>query len=290
MTISVVVKVYDGLVLATDSATTIHLADGSAQVYDFANKTFQLHRQHPIGAMTWGLGAIEGASISTITKDLRRRLMGDSPAHPAWEVDDESYTIEEVVGRAIELFHTELYAPTFSVEGPDEHGNYPTLGLLIAGYSSGSQQAEVWKIEIDTPDSAPTPVEEFSSRDSGWAAFGQPGALMRLFHGVDPFLAGYLASAATVKPINEQTAPLEQVLTAIYEQPAVPPMPFQDAINLAQFMVDTTVGYTRYILGPNTVGGEVEVAGISRHEGFKWVKRKHYFSQSLNPTGAKRES
>lgn len=40
-------------------------------------------------------------------------------------------------------------------------------------------------------------------------------------------------------------------------------------------MVDVTVGYSRYLLGPDLVGGPVEIAGISRHEGFKWVARKH---------------
>lgn len=60
-------------------------------------------------------------------------------------------------------------------------------------------------------------------------------------------------------------------------------MPFADAIQLAKFLVDVTIGYTRYLLGPDTVGGQVELAGISRHEGFKWVMRKHYYSRELNP-------
>jgi hypothetical protein len=68
------------------------------------------------------------------------------------------------------------------------------------------------------------------------------------------------------------------------ERPVViPAMPFADAINFAKYVVDTTVGYTRYVLGPDTVGGQVEVAGISRHEGFKWISRKHYYSPALNP-------
>jgi hypothetical protein len=34
------------------------------------------------------------------------------------------------------------------------------------------------------------------------------------------------------------------------------------------------------------VGGAVDVAVISRGDGFVWLKRKHYFSQELNPTWA----
>ncbi|MDP9398460.1 MAG: hypothetical protein M3P96_11865 [Actinomycetota bacterium] len=54
MTVAVVVQVFDGIVLATDSATTFTLQGGGAQVYNNANKIFHLHRRLPIGAMTWG--------------------------------------------------------------------------------------------------------------------------------------------------------------------------------------------------------------------------------------------
>jgi hypothetical protein len=44
-----------------------------------------------------------------------------------------------------------------------------------------------------------------------------------------------------------------------------------------------TIGYTHYLLGPDVVGGPVEVAAISRHEKFKWVSRKHYYRNEMNP-------
>ncbi len=61
------------------------------------------------------------------------------------------------------------------------------------------------------------------------------------------------------------------------------PMPIQDAIDLAEFLVHTTVGFTRFKRGAPTVGGPIESAAITKHEGFKWVRRKHYFDRSLNP-------
>lgn len=32
-----------------------------------------------------------------------------------------------------------------------------------------------------------------------------------------------------------------------------------------------------------TVGGELDVATVTKHEGFKWINRKHYYSRELNP-------
>ena len=61
MTIAVSVRVNDGVVLAADSATTL-IGPGSPDggrvlnVYNNANKVFNLLKGAPIGLMTWGLG------------------------------------------------------------------------------------------------------------------------------------------------------------------------------------------------------------------------------------------
>ena len=53
-------------------------------------------------------------------------------------------------------------------------------------------------------------------------------------------------------------------------------------IGRASLRVDCTIGFQRFMPGPDTVGGPVEVAAITKHEGFKWIARKHYFSRGLN--------
>ena len=60
------------------------------------------------------------------------------------------------------------------------------------------------------------------------------------------------------------------------------PAPIQDAIDLARFMVETTKGFIRFAINrPKTVGGEVEIAAITKHEGFNWVQRKHFYPHDL---------
>ena len=48
VTVAVAVKVFDGIVLATDSATTLPLGESAAQVYNGADKLFHLHREYPL--------------------------------------------------------------------------------------------------------------------------------------------------------------------------------------------------------------------------------------------------
>ena len=59
-------------------------------------------------------------------------------------------------------------------------------------------------------------------------------------------------------------------------------MPIQDAIDLARFLAETAAKFTLFSLRAATVGGPIEVAAITKHEGFKWINRKHFFDQHFN--------
>jgi hypothetical protein len=60
-------------------------------------------------------------------------------------------------------------------------------------------------------------------------------------------------------------------------------MPKQDIIELAEALVSITSIERKASTEQATVGGPVDVAFITRHEGFVWIKRKHYFDPRLNP-------
>lgn len=277
VTVAVMVKVFDGIVLAADSATTLtlHGPNGEVvghQVYNSANKVFHLHRGLPVGAATWGLGQVGNGSIASLAKDLRRRLMGADPSHPDWELDPATYTIEGVAQRMLELFFDELFSQLHSAPTPQP------LGFVVAGYGGGSSDSEVWTLSLQDPATRPAAVKLAGGDQSGWAAFAQSDAVNRLFNGYD----GNLVAALTGKV---DAAELTTILHEQHRMAAPAAMPFMDAINLAGFMVDVTAGYSRFLLGPDSVGGPTEVAGISRHEGFKWVSRKHYYNATLNPEG-----
>src|ERR1022692_3646243 len=84
MSIAVIIGVHDGVVLAADSASTLTVgvpqqpgsqpAVGVLNVYDNANKIFNLYKGKPIGCITFGSGRIGNASIATLVKDLRFKL------------------------------------------------------------------------------------------------------------------------------------------------------------------------------------------------------------------------
>jgi hypothetical protein len=271
VTVAVWVKVFDGLVLATDSATTLVTPNGAMQVYNNADKIFHLHRGLPVGAMTWGLGTVGPASISTLSKSFRARLMGRDSHYASWTLDPDAYTVEAVANRAAEMFETAATDVGFT-QWPAQ------LGYLVAGFSAGCDQAEAWLLEFEGSTLRPTPVCVLADSAYGHRAYAQPSPIERLFNGYDKRLEETLKAATG----SGSHATIESLLRAQHMEPVFPGMPLPDAIALARFMVETTAGFTRFKLGADTVGGPVEVASINIHEGFRWISRKHYFTTELN--------
>ena len=145
MTIVVTVKINDGIVLASDSATTFADQQGNAvKIYNNANKVFNLVKGIPIGSLTWGVGGIGAASISTISKDLRRRLTGDDPQHRDWKLDPNGYTMAQVAERARQFIFEELFQKAYGTNPPEGY----FLGYKICGYSAGAPLPELWHFMI----------------------------------------------------------------------------------------------------------------------------------------------
>lgn len=60
-------------------------------------------------------------------------------------------------------------------------------------------------------------------------------------------------------------------------------LPKDELAEMAESLVNLTSFERRVTPDAETVGGPIDVAVISRGDGFIWIKRKHYFSPDLNP-------
>ncbi|MCL2141322.1 MAG: hypothetical protein FWH46_00345 [Methanimicrococcus sp.] len=59
--------------------------------------------------------------------------------------------------------------------------------------------------------------------------------------------------------------------------------PLPDLASVAENLIGLTIFNRRFSQNVETVGGAVDVAAISKGDGFVWVKRKQYFEKDLNP-------
>lgn len=67
-------------------------------------------------------------------------------------------------------------------------------------------------------------------------------------------------------------------------------LPKEEMAAMAEALVDLTSLRRKVDSNLETVGGPVDVAVISKGDGFVWIKRKHYFKPELNPDFPRRKS
>jgi hypothetical protein len=281
LTIAISLKVLDGLVLASDSAATLMQTTnrgqvGVANVYNQANKIFNLRKGLPIGMVVWGQAAIGSSSIELLAKNLRTQLTGAEHAYPERRINKSSYSVADVAQHVFEFMVKENYEPTY-----EDWEKKPPIGFLVAGFSSSGTTAEEYKIIVrDGVCAGPERIREKSACGVSWE--GEPEAISRLLLGYGTGLGEILLQNFSL-PASQVDDALDLIGQRLNIPVLQPGMPFQDAIELARFLVDVSIQWSRFIPGAPSVGGPIEIAAITKHEGFKWVSRKHYFSAELNP-------
>lgn len=274
MTIAIALKVGDGVVLGADSASTMMVQGGVGNVYFNAEKVFNLVKGLPVGVVVAGLGGLAGRSVTSLSRDLRARIKART--HPDYMLDRDGYTVEDLAKMLRRFFYEEHYRAEFAAL-PAETAK-PAMSLLIAGYSAGAAMSEVWAIEVDQAGNCQDPQLMIPKDASGQAQWrGQPEALNRLVNGWSTGVYQRIV-AGGINPDDAlallQSAPNTPLLA--------PGMPLQDAIDLVHYLIDVTAGFVRFAPGPPTVAPPTDSAAITKHEGFRWVRRKHYFSNELN--------
>jgi hypothetical protein len=85
--------------------------------------------------------------------------------------------------------------------------------------------------------------------------------------------------------INEFTNSNQEIKKKEYIVPlvrAIASLEKEDLIDVAESLISLTSLKRRMTFAEESVGGPVDVAVISKGDGFIWIKRKHYFDPSLN--------
>lgn len=264
MTICVSVKTRQGLVLGTDSMSTITAAvDGQIRVvktYSNARKLAQIG-DLPIGVFTYGAGNLGERSIYGLIVEFCRQV-------------ERSETVQGIAERLITFIQPE-YHRHYGDKSEDH-----ILGLYIAGYSPDSVLPEEWSIEF--PKAAqPVLVQGAHQFGVNWRAIDLP--FMRLYKGYDIRILPMLLSKMRDKGASEETLQtIVQSFSEIFQenalslQVAIDAMPIQDAINFAVYVLQTTIGYTTFEFGTPSCGGDLQVAIISEDAGFRWVSEPIY--------------
>ena len=259
MTVLISVKINDGVVMAADSASSF----ANGMIYTNSRKIVNIHEGLPVGVMVTGAGGIGSESIDTLLKDLRRRFNGDDSLRTSWKLDTDDYSVQSIATRLRQFLFEEKSVA---------HGATTWTKLRLCGYSAGRPLAEVWEVSLMGAD-CPPPVCIQNEQEFGLRWDGEYEALDRLVFG----LGTRFNEFAVKHGLSEmQAAELrEKLVPDLYELLFVEAMPIQDAVDLARYLAETTIGFIKYSVSrPKTVGGPIEIAAITKHEGFQWVQQR----------------
>lgn len=86
-----------------------------------------------------------------------------------------------------------------------------------------------------------------------------------------------------LKEFNEGTAHYREHNHVQPIMSIVTVLPKDELAEMAESLVNLTSFKQKISMDIETVGGPVDVAVISKGDGFIWIKRKHYFKAEYNP-------
>ena len=259
MSLGVAIKGAEGVVLAADCRVTLSARVPNRQTilvhYDNATKLLNFSKPHDfVGAVTYGLG-----------------LIGQRTAHsylPEFELMLPKNRIQ--VGDFAKQL-SDFFMERWRESNPPPNYTGPGVTFLIGGYDEEEPYGKVFALEIP---GSPTPQPRNEGRDDfGMTWGGQLEIVSRLIHGYDPmFLSAVREKLGLDEPAIEQL--VKDVRSALEFRIPYNILPLQDCIDLATFLIRTTMTAQRLAATVRGVGGLIEVAVITRTRGLEFIQRK----------------
>jgi hypothetical protein len=251
MSLGIVFKGPEGIVLAADSRVTLQaiLAGGPQQVaiqasYDNATKLLRVNQQNYVGVVTYGIGAIGQQQPRTAQSFI-----------PEFEAELSAAGVErlgtdEFATKLSEFFVRQWNLHMQGVQIPGD------MEFLVGGYDKGQPYGRVFEFKIPND---PTPREQ--NQDTFGITFGgQTETTARLLQGFDSRVIQVAATALKLNP--QQLATLEHDLRA------------RIGVDLSIFLIRATIEIQSLSVGIRGVGGSIDVATITRTDGFKAIQQK----------------
>ena len=264
MSLGVVIKGPEGVVLAADSRVTLQAQQKGGPIlpvnFDNATKLLSFSGSHCyVGAVTYGVAVISLRTANSFMPEFELAL-----GEKRLKVLEYSKKLSE--------FFLQRWKETVpkDYKGPD-------MMFIVGGYDSDAAYGKVFLLGIP---SNPEPVEQNPGDNSfGMTWGGQLEIASRLVHGFDPALIDIILDT-----VNLDEQQIEEVRKALREHLEFPIpygiLPLQDCVDLATFLIRSTMTAQTLAIGIRGVGGPIDVATITRTEGLEYVQRKTIHGES----------
>lgn len=260
MSIGLVIKGPEGLVLAAESRITLEMRNAQGAItnsvtYDNAHKVLAFGNQGSphayVGVVTYGLGGIGLRSAYSFIPEFQSTL-------PTTRLTVDAFA------QALSTFFMQQWTSS----NPPTPYQGPSMTFVIGGFNQGDPYGRVYVVDIPR---APTPLEQHPN------SFGLTWGGQREI--VDRLVSGYDARALTLaqQTLNLTPQQVQQLSAALGPLQLLMPfdyMPIQDCVDLAVLFIRTTIEAQRLTVTIRGCGGPIDIATITRNEGFRFIQQK----------------
>lgn len=271
MSLAIVFKGPEGIVLAADSRVTLNATtkiNGKdylfPSTYDNATKlltpSLQTMQTH-VGAVTYGAGAIGQTAPRTahsFLPEFDARLIKEGV---------QRLSVEEFSIRFGAFFMEQWNAlmPASYKSAPNEN-----MIFVLGGFDENSVYGRVFQLSIP---SNPIPQElNAGAGEFGLVYGGQAEFSARLLNGYDDQLIRI--AKKTLSLTDDKEKELLEALKALATGIPFQFLPLQDCVNLSIFLIRTTITLQTWQVGIRGVGGYIDVGTITQTEGYLPVQQK----------------
>lgn len=256
MSLGVVIKGTEGLVLAAESRLTLQVtpAGGTPLFVNFDNATKVLAFKEPhryVGAVTWGAAAIGLRTVHSFLPELESGLPQTRLSVPDFAKELSDFFLAQ---------WKHLMNPSYSG---------PPITLVVAGFDEGDPYGRIFEINVPY---APEPNERNPHPEFGITWGGQREFVDRILQGYDGRLPSIIDD--TLGAGSPQSTQIQQKLQVLQMQVPLQAMALQDCVDFAIFMIRTTIAAQSLTVGIRGVGGAIDVATVTRNEGLEFVQKK----------------
>jgi hypothetical protein len=282
VSLGIAFKGAEGIVLAADSRVTLTTIRPFApnqppmalpSTFDNATKLLSVASQKFIGAVTFGAGAIGQLAPRTAASFMPE--FEEELAKHAAKNQRNRMSVQDFAEKLSEFFLGQWTKG--GMPNPAPPGN--EMVFLVGGYDEKEAYGRVFSLTIP---SETKPVEQSPSQfGATWG--GQRELVDRLMQGFDPNLPAQVLSM--LQSSGGQAIPnLEAELKKRFGLP-IPWqfLPLQDCVDLCIFLVRTTIELQKWLVSVRGVGGAIDVATITRTDGFKAIQIKEVRGDTFLP-------
>jgi len=283
MSLAVVFKSPEGIVLAADSRATLMAQAPVVQpllpsqpgsptpvvtlqvlpaYFDNATKLLVVKGQNHVGMVTYGAGAIGQTEPRTA-----HSYVPEFEAHLASK--DEGRLPVEDFAREVGSFYLGRWNKAEMPTDPLPPNIQP-LNFIVGGFDEGAAYGRVFEVSVP---SSPEPTEKHND-SFGITWGGQTEFLERLIQGVSPQAIGIAKEALDLD--DDQVKVLSEAwMTRLGLAIPYQFLPLQDSLDMASFLVSITSEIQTWMVAIRGVGGDIDVATITRTDGIQPISQKH---------------